>query len=159
MWQLKFHSGSWNCFCLGRHLGQSFPLSDSEWRLLPDKDDSGSRPHSFCGLYQVGSRMFPERIRSSPELAGSEETHPVGRACPKCVVPSYWTPETFYLSLYPQFFLRLDWYNQLVILGTFVFFARLLHGCSSHFFLLRTASFRLFPRGAVSYGKRISSLF
>ena len=38
---------------------------------VQDEDHSGSPPHSFPGLFYVNSGMFPERFRSSPELAGS----------------------------------------------------------------------------------------
>ena len=63
-----------NCMCRGHLLGQSFASSGCGRCLLQDEDHSGSRPHSFPGLYSMHSGTSPERFRSGPELAGSRES-------------------------------------------------------------------------------------
>ena len=45
-----------------------------------DEDHSGSRPHSFHGLYVVPSGTSPEKFRSGPKIVGSEESHQDKRA-------------------------------------------------------------------------------
>ena len=42
--------------------------------LLQDEDLSGSRLHSFPGLYQMRSGTSRERFRSALELEGSRES-------------------------------------------------------------------------------------
>ena len=53
----------------GQPLGQSCAQSGSERCPPQNEDHSGSRPHSFPGLYPMRSGMSPERFRSGPELA------------------------------------------------------------------------------------------
>ena len=95
--------------------GQSFVSSDSERCLLQDEDHSGRRPHSFPGLCRMRSGTSPYRFRSGSELAGSEEGRQDGTMRLKCGFPSYWTPGTTSLLLYPQFPQKLEWYSPLVI--------------------------------------------
>ena len=57
--------------CHGRLLGQSFVWSGCGRGLLEDEDHSGSRPHSFPGLYSMRSGRAPEWFRSGPVVAGS----------------------------------------------------------------------------------------
>ena len=59
--------------CHGRLLGQSFALSGCGRGPLQDEDHSESRPHSFPGLYSMGSERPPEWLRSGPAAAGSRE--------------------------------------------------------------------------------------
>ena len=42
--------------------------------LLQDEDQSGSRPHSFPGLFHMRSGTSPEQFQSGPELVGSLES-------------------------------------------------------------------------------------
>ena len=58
-------------WCRGHLLGQNFVSSDRERGPLQDEDHSGSRPHSFPGLYLMRSGRAPEWFRSSPVVAGS----------------------------------------------------------------------------------------
>ena len=58
-------------WCRDHLLGQSFAPSGCGRCPLQDEDYSGSRPHSFPGLYRMCFGTSPERFRSGPELAGS----------------------------------------------------------------------------------------
>ena len=66
---------------------------------------------------------------------------------------SYWTPWTTNLLLYPPFPQELQWCE----VGTFVFYASLLLGCSSQFFLFMAASFRYFLIIVIFYGKKLTA--
>ena len=66
-------------YCRSRHPDQKFAWCGSETPLLQDEDHSECRPHSFSGLCHMRSGTSPERNRSGPELAASEETRQVGR--------------------------------------------------------------------------------
>ena len=57
--------------CRGHILGQNFVSSDCGRGPLQDEDHSGSRPHSFPGLYLMRSGRAPEWFRSDPVVAGS----------------------------------------------------------------------------------------
>ena len=55
--------------CRGPLLGQSFDLSGCGRGPLQDEDHSESRPHSFPGLYSMGSERPPEWLRSGSGVA------------------------------------------------------------------------------------------
>ena len=57
---------------------------DSGRDLVEDEDLFGSGPHLLLGLFNLNSRMSPERVRSQPGLAGSEEIHLVVMRRSKC---------------------------------------------------------------------------
>ena len=65
--------GAYTSHCHKRHVGQSFVYSDFERHPLQDEDHSGSRPHSFRGLYVLCSRTPREQFRSGLELVASKE--------------------------------------------------------------------------------------
>ena len=58
-------------YCRGHLLGQSFESSDRGRGPLQDEDHSGSRPHSFPGLYLMRSGRDPEWFWSGPVVADS----------------------------------------------------------------------------------------
>ena len=111
----------------------------SEWGSL--WESSSFVPWFVPSAFRDVSGVDPE----CPELAGSEETHQFGRERLKCDFPSYWTPETVSLSLYPQFSQRLEWYKPLVIWGHLCFAPR----CSSdvpHNSFVKGCKFSLVPQ-------------
>ena len=57
--------------CGGHLLGQSFASSHRGRGPLQDEDNTGSRPHSFPGLYLVGSERPPDWLRSGPTITDS----------------------------------------------------------------------------------------
>ena len=67
----QFLSKNYHSICQGDIFGQNFPSSGCRRRLLQDDDHSGSRPHSFPGLYKMRSGTSPEWFWICPELAGS----------------------------------------------------------------------------------------
>ena len=58
-------------YCHSPFLCQCFVPSDRERDLLQDEDHSGSRPHSFPGLYLMRSGWTPEWLRSHLVIVGS----------------------------------------------------------------------------------------
>ena len=73
--------------------------------IFQDEYHSGSPPHSFPGLCNMGSGGYPQQIRSGSDLAGSDETHQVGRDLLEGYSPSYWTPvkiSLFFFFWYPH---------------------------------------------------------
>ena len=58
-------------FCHSPFLCQGFVPSDRGRDLLQDEDHSGSRPHSFPGLYLMRSGWAPEWFRSHLVVVGS----------------------------------------------------------------------------------------
>ena len=78
---------------------------------LQDEDHSGSRPHSFPGLFSMGSERPPERPRSGPAVTGSRENRRdvLGRLV--CGFPFYWTPLTTFLWPVPQFPQKLELFS------------------------------------------------
>ena len=100
----------------------SWPSSGPEfcvfwlWEMLASGWGSFWESSSFVScLCRMRSRTSPERFRSGPELAGSEEDRQDGIASLKCGFPSYWTPEITCLLLYLQFPRKLEWCSLLVI--------------------------------------------
>ena len=57
--------------CHGHLPGQNFVSSGYGRGLLQDEDHSGSRPHSFPGLYSMRSGTSPEWFRTGPGVVGS----------------------------------------------------------------------------------------
>ena len=57
--------------CHSPFLCQSFVPSDRGRDLLQDEDHSGSRPHSFPGLYLMRPKWAPEWFRSHLVVVGS----------------------------------------------------------------------------------------
>ena len=75
-------------YCRGHLLGHSFVSSECGRGPLQDEDHSGSRPHSFPGLYLMRCGRAPEWFRSGPGVAGSWESR---RDVLVCGFPFYWT--------------------------------------------------------------------
>ena len=101
--------------CRGHLLGQSFASSGCGRCLLQDENHSGRRPHSFPGLCQMRSGTFPERFRSSPELADSWGSRQDVITRLICGFWTYWTPETTFFRPFPQFLQKLELCSLLVI--------------------------------------------
>ena len=94
-----------------------------------------------------------ERIRSEPELVGSEKFYWNRRKRQKCIYPFCWTPGTMSLSLYPQFPLTPELY---CFLGKIVSRAWHLLGRSLWFLSLMAANILRFLKYAIFRSGKIT---
>ena len=78
LWDIPIHSEAFGNHaaekiseqsCRGHLLGQNFVSSDRGRGPLQDEDHSGSRPHSFPGLYLMRSGCAPEWFPSGSRAA------------------------------------------------------------------------------------------
>ena len=114
--RLRFLRRFWNfsglyfthSYCRGGLLGQSFAPSGCGRSLLKDENHSGSRPHSFLGLYSMRSGRTPEWFRSGPLIAGSWGNRRDVLMRLVCGFLFYRTLLTTFLWPFPQFPQKLE---------------------------------------------------